>query len=349
MAKLATVITQTPFRVSFFGGGTDFPPFFNRFGGSVLGTSIDKFLYVSMNSLERLMEKKIRISYSRLELANLPEELEHELAREVLIKHKDMLNDGFIDVNTFADLPYSSGMGSSSSFTVGFLNAFYLAHNQYRTPKQIAREAIEVERDILQNAGGWQDQIHAAYGGFNRIDFADNKFSVTPVCLSKNKLDYLEENCMLFFTGLVRESANIQEKMFKQENEANTVNKDEIPEEKIELLKKLKTMVDEGVSILSNSTSNREMLKEFGHQLHQAWKYKSALSNKVSSGKMEQIYETAIKAGAYGGKLLGAGGGGFFLFIVPPEKRENVSAKLSQLKKIDIKFNNDGSRPIFAD
>ena len=230
-----------------------------------------------------------------------------------------------------------------------FLNAFYLANNLYRPPIKIAREAIEIERDILQNAGGWQDQIHAAYGGFNRIDFTDNNFSVTPVCLSKERLEYLEKNCMLYFTGLVRESANIQEKIFKQKAEKDNLMNNEIPEEKIEILKKLKKMVDDGVSILSNSTSKQEMLEEFGNKLHQAWIYKSSLSDKVSNGQMEKIYEAAVKAGAYGGKLLGAGGGGFFLFVVPPEKRDNVSSVLSQLKKIDIKFNRDGSRPIFAE
>lgn len=347
MAKLSTVITQTPFRVSFFGGGTDLPAFFNRYGGSVLGTSIDKHLYVSMNSLERLMEKKIRISYSRLELVNNPEELRHEMAREVLVKHKNMLNDGFLDVNTFADLPYSSGMGSSSSFTVGFLNAFYLSYNIYRSPKQIAREAIEIERDILKHAGGWQDQIHAAFGGFNRIDFSNDDFSVTPICINKSWLEYLEKNCMLFFTGLIRESASIQQRLFKQDS-LEKEQTEEFPEEKIELLKKLKTMVDSGISILTESVSKEEMLEAFGGKLHEAWQLKSALSNKVSNGEMEDIYEKALKAGSYGGKLLGAGGGGFFLLVVPPEKREHVALELNRLKQIDIRFNTDGSRAIYA-
>lgn len=345
--EIGTIITQTPFRISFFGGGTDFPAFFNEHGGSVLGATINKYLYVSLNSLERLVEKRIRISYSKLEVVDTPEELQHELAREVLIKHKALLNNGFVDINTFADLPYSSGMGSSSAFTVGFLNAFYMLHNIYRSPGEIAREAIEVEREILKNAGGWQDQIHVAYGGFNRIDFSDNDFQVTPIALNRIQLNYLESNCLLFFTGLIRQSADIQEKLFTR-NEKIKDSAATLSEEKIELLQRMNLMVDEGMNILTRSETKEELLEAFGRKLHEAWICKKSLSDSVTNDEMEAIYNTAISSGAYGGKLLGAGGGGFFLFIAPPEKHQDLCSALSKLKRMEFKFGYDGTKPIFV-
>lgn len=336
---LGTIITQTPFRINFFGGGTDFPAYFNRHQGAVLGTTINKYTYVTVNSLERLLEKKIRLSYSKLEIVDDPSELNHNICRAVLLEHRDLLDSGFLDIHSFADLPSGSGVGSSSSFTVGFLNALYLLNKIYRSPEEIAREAIHVERVLLNEAGGWQDQIHAAYGGFNRIDFHSDKFFVTPICLPLEKLKALESSCMFYFTGTVRSSAATHEA-------GKVAPIDDL--DKDAYLHSTQRCVGEAIEVLSTAKETREMVQEFGRILDRAWMLKRKLSPSASNPSIDDLYRTAVSAGALGGKLIGAGAGGFMVFVVPLDKQDDVARALSKLKRIIISFEKNGTRAVFA-
>lgn len=342
MGKIGTIITRTPFRVSFFGGGTDLPDYFNRNAGAVLGTTINKYTYVVLNNLERLQEKKIKLSYSKLEIVENPEELQHELVRQVLINSKEMLNGSFIDIHSFADLPHSSGVGSSSCFIVGFLNAIYQMHGIYKSPHEIAREAIFIEREQLKHDGGWQDQVHASYGGFNRIDFVNSEYHVSPVAITNARQKALESSCMFYFTGIKRSSAEVIKSAFVES--AGKPSQDQ----QDSYLKEMYNMVDEGIQILMNSGNEQELISEFGSLLHKAWNCKRALSNSISTSAIDEMYATAMKAGAYGGKLLGAGGGGCMLFVVPENKKESVSAAMRGLNRINIGFERQGSRTIFV-
>lgn len=334
------VITQTPFRVSFFGGGTDFPGYFNQEGGSVIGTAIDKYVYVTLNSLDRFLERRIRLSYSSLEIVDRPEDLEHGIVRCVLTNHALLGENDFLDINTFADLPAATGVGSSSSFTVGMLNAFYLLNGIYKTPEAIAKEAIYTEREQLKDAGGWQDQIFAAFGGFNRITFSKNNFRVEPICISAAKKQALENACMMFFTGDTRSSAKVQETVMQ------TVADKE--REKFAFLKQIQLLTDEAFSVLNIAKSPEELVHEFGKLLHLTWVAKCNLSSSISNSKIDSMYDIAIKAGAIGGKLCGAGGGGFLLLIVPENKQASVAEALSKYKQLNIKFEDHGSRVIYS-
>lgn len=330
------VITQTPFRISFFGGGTDFPDYFNQEGGSVIGTAIDKYVYVTLNSLDRFLERKIRLSYSKLELVDNPNELEHGIARCILSSYSSADDRDFLDVNTFADLPASSGVGSSSSFAVGMLNAIYLLNGIYKTPETIAKEAIHIEREQLKEAGGWQDQIFAAFGGFSRISFSNNSFRVEPICISSAKKHALENSCMVFFTGDTRSSAKIQQAVMTPSVNKNT------------FLKKIQQFSQEAFQVLNSSVNSETLVHDFGKLLDLAWKAKTNLSANISNEKIDQMYEAAMQAGALGGKLCGAGGGGFLLFIVPENKKASVSTALSEYKQLQIKFEDHGSRVIYS-
>ncbi|MFA6408872.1 MAG: kinase [Gammaproteobacteria bacterium] len=331
------VITQTPFRISFFGGGTDFPDYFNQYHGAVLGAAIDKFMYVTLNSLKRLDGKRIRLSYSKLEFVDDPLELEHQIVKHVLVDHKFFSEDDFLDIHSYADLPASSGIGSSSSFAVGMLNALYLSRGVYKFPGDIAREAILIEREKMKDRGGWQDQVFAAYGGLNRIIFGNNNFIVEPIVISKDKRVALEEACLLFFTGKMRSSSQVQNSVMSNDN----VNK-------IEMLGKIHDLVQNGFDILYHSKTDVEMVYEFGRLLHESWNIKRNLSSHVTNQDIDCLYEEGIRAGALGGKLCGAGGGGFILFVVPKDKRDNVMQSLSKYKRLNIRFHDFGSRVIYS-
>ena len=330
------VITQTPFRISFFGGGTDFPQFFNEHGGAVIGVSINKYIYVTINLLERLLQQKIRLSYSKLENVDLTSELQHDIAREILDYHTFFKDGDFIDIHTFADLPASSGVGSSSSFTVGMLNNIYALNSVYKSRKELAKEAIYLEREKLEDAGGWQDQIFAAYGGLNHIEFFNNSFSVSKITLTDDKLQALEDSCLLFFTGYLRSSGKIQNKLI-----------DSFNSQKKNHLYKIKSKVDEVLSILKRSTSSVEMVRDFGLLLNETWEEKKKLLRQISNEQIDLIYQLGINAGAYGGKLCGAGAGGFMVFIVPVQKKLSVINALHNYKLIDVKFENLGTQVIF--
>lgn len=331
------IITQTPFRVSFFGGGTDFSDYFNEHGGSVIGTTINKYLYVAINSLERISDKKIRLSYSKLEQVNHIDEIQHSQVREI-IKSNPLFDDGnFLDIHTFADLPASSGMGSSSSFTVGMLNNLYLMNHIYKTPESLSTEAINIERNILKDQGGWQDQIIVAYGGFNRINFFNDSFSVTPLVLSLEKLHALEASCMLFFTNKLRSSNDMQDKLIKSDNS-----------NRIKCLHEIKEHVEQAHRILNKSTSPQKMVQDFGLLLGKTWETKKKLNEGISSEHIDQMFQIGMGAGAYGGKLCGAGGGGFILFIVAEHKQAAVAKALKDYHITKTCFENYGSRPIYS-
>jgi len=330
------IITQTPFRISFFGGGTDFPEYFNKKGSSIIGTAIDKYIYVTLNSLDRFFEKRIRFSYSKLENVDDPFELDHAIVKCILNKHRAIDNNSFLDIHTYADLPSSSGVGSSSSFTVGMLNALYLLEGVYRTPELIAKEAISIERDELKEAGGWQDQVLAAYGGFNRIFFHDEKFRVEPIRLPLSKRRALEAACMMFFTGDTRSSSKIQEAVAPSQRETYAY------------LEKIRLLAEQGFEVLNLPDSVNSLINEFGLLLDQAWQVKRNLSSQVSNDKIDQMYAVALKAGALGGKLCGAGGGGFLLLIVPVAKQESVALALRGYKQLKIAFEDHGSRVIYS-
>lgn len=317
------IITKTPFRMSFFGGGTDMPVFFEEYGGSVLSTTIDKYCYISSRILPPFFEYKTHLAYSKIEKIKELDEIEHPLIRNTL-KYMNMNN---VSILYDADLPARSGLGTSSSFAVGLLNGLHQLQGEEYTKQELAKEAIFVERELCNEAGGWQDQIAAAYGGFNRIDFRNGEFFVNPVKISEVKKEALNQNLLMFFTGFSRFSSTISEKQIK-------ATKDKTLE-----LREMLTLVNEAQGILEG----KEDIKEFGRLLDYTWSLKKSLTNSISNSELDQIYKRAIMSGALGGKLLGAGGGGFYIFYVEPEKQEKVKQELKDLLYIPFSFDNEGT------
>ncbi len=323
------IITRTPFRISFFGGGTDYPVYYKENGGAVLNTTINKYCYVSCRYLPPFFDYKYRIRYTLREEVNSLSEIKHPSVRECL-RFLDT-SDGIEMVHT-SDIPARSGIGSSSSFTVGFLNSLYALSGKIVTKRQLAREAIHIEQSILNENVGSQDQVAVAFGGMNKIEFGgDRDFYVTPITINREKLDMLQDSLMLFYTGMVRNASEIAGVQIK----ASHLKKRE--------LGLLRETVDEAVNILNADSDD---IDDFGRLLHESWKIKRSLTNLITNGKIDQIYETALNAGALGGKLLGAGGGGFVLFYVPPECQARVKEKLSDLLYVPFRFENLGSQVI---
>ena len=323
------IISRTPFRMSFFGGGTDMPSFFNEEGGSVISTTFDKYCYVTLRQLPGFFDYSTELSYSQVERVNHINDIKHPAIRNCM----KMLEVNNIRLAYEADLPARSGLGTSSSFAVGMLNAFHTLKGEYASKKRLSDESIYLERVLCNEAGGWQDQIAAAYGGFNRIDFKDNSFIVKPIIMTNERKRELNENLMLFFTGFTRFSSDIQ----KINNQDNT-------ESKKEKLRMMKQIVDEAEQVLINKESN---LDDFGRLLDRSWKLKRQTGGAVSTDSIDGLYEKGIKAGAIGGKLLGAGGGGFLLFYVPQKYREAVMKELNNLLYIPFNFEDDGSVIIY--
>lgn len=322
------IITRTPFRISFFGGGTDYAAWYQEHGGIVLSTSIDKYCYISCRYLPPFFEHKFRVVYSKIENCKTIDQIEHPAVRAVL---SYMQCDTGLEIHHDGDLPARSGLGSSSSFTVGLLHALTALKGNYIANHELASKAIHIERDIIRENVGSQDQISAAHGGFNRIEFLrDGSFRVDPVILRQERLDEFQNHLMLFFTGLSRFASDIAKS--KIENLKNRTT---------ELLK-MKESVHEAMRILQSDSP----IEELGRLLDQNWKYKRSLSDMVSSPEIDQIYEAAMKAGAIGGKLLGAGGGGFMLFLVKPALQKNVREALSHLIHVPFRFENSGSRVV---
>lgn len=322
------IITKTPFRMSFFGGGTDMPSFFNEHGGAVISTTFDKYCYVNVRHMPPFHPYISELVHNRFERVDNIEDIEHPLIRECMRLHD--IHE--IRLTYEGDLPARTGLGTSSTFAVGMLNAFCALKGKMMSKRQLAQEAIYVERSVLKEHGGWQDQVAAAYGGLNRIDFKDGDFSVHPIVISPERKKELDDNLLLFYTGIQRFSSDIQ---------ANTFAK---PVEKIQQLKEMLALVDEAEGILSDKNIS---LDEFGRLLDITWKLKRGTGEKVSNGSIDELYNTALKAGALGGKLLGAGGGGFLLFYCEKEKQGYLKKKMGQLMIVPFNFENDGTQVLY--
>jgi len=322
------IVTRTPFRISFFGGGTDYPTWFQEHGGVVIATTIDKYCYISCRYLPPFFDHKYRVVYSRIENVKVPDDIQHPAVRAVL---KYMNCNRGLEIHHDGDLPARSGLGSSSSFTVGLLNALKALDGRHISNEDLATLAIHIEQKVIQENVGSQDQISASYGGFNRIEFLRNgSFLVNPIILKKDRLDDFQDNLMLFFTGFSRIASEIAKSKI-----------DNIHQRYAEL-SRMKEMADEAISILQGEGE----LNEFGELLDMGWQYKKSLSDQVSTFEIDQIYAAARKAGALGGKLLGAGGGGFILFFVPPKNRSQVLEQLKSLIHVPFRFEDSGSRVV---
>ncbi|MCS7180297.1 MAG: kinase [bacterium] len=322
------VITRTPFRISFFGGGTDYPCWYRYNKGAVLTTTIDKYCYISCRHLPPFFEHKHRIVYSIIEMVKEIEEIKHPAVRGVL---KYLNIDFGVEIHHDGDLPARTGLGSSSSFTVGLLNALYGLLGKMKSKEELAKEAIYIEQEVLKENVGCQDQIEVAYGGLNKITFLpDDSFVVEPVILPPGKKEEFEKYLLLYFTGISRYASEIASEQIKN-----------IEKKKYEL-KILHEMVEEGIKILVRNDD----LKEFGKLLDEAWQFKRSLSEKISNPTIDELYEKAKKIGVIGGKLLGAGGGGFMLFFAPPELHQKIKEEIKGLF-VPFKFENQGSQIIF--
>jgi D-glycero-alpha-D-manno-heptose-7-phosphate kinase len=320
------IIVRTPLRISFFGGGTDFPEFFCQHGGAVLGTSIDKYIYHTVSHLPSwLFDHKIRFSYRKVELVRQLEDLEHRPFREIL-RHCGVMQD--VEVNLASDLPSFSGLGSSSSFSVGLIKGLCALQGRTIGSEQLARSAIHVERDVLQETVGLQDQVFAAYGGFNLVRFhGDCKFNVERIAMSEQRMGELNDSLMLFFTGLTRPAQSVERKKLEK-IEANG-----------QSLANMLALVDHAHAALTGAAN----LSVFGELLHETWMEKRKLDSSVSAPEIDDMYATGRKAGALGGKLLGAGGGGFMLLFVPVEKQAAVRLALHQYHEVPFRMNAAGS------
>lgn len=321
------IITKTPFRMSFFGGGTDMPEFFNEYGGAVISTTFDKYCYVNVRHLPPFMPYLSELVYSKFERVNNIDDIVHPLIRECMRLHD--IHE--IRLTYEGDLPARTGLGTSSTFAVGMLNAFCALKGKMMSKHQLAQEAIRVEREILQEHGGWQDQVAAAYGGLNRIDFSEGQFKVTPIIIHPERKKDLDDNLMLFYTGVQRFSSEIQADTFAK------------PVDKTKQLFDMLALVDEAQNILIDKNAK---LNEFGKLLDYTWKLKRGTGNKISNNSIDDLYNKGIKAGALGGKLLGAGGGGFLLFYVEKDKQENVLKALDELMHVPFQFESEGSTVI---
>jgi D-glycero-alpha-D-manno-heptose-7-phosphate kinase len=320
------VITSTPLRISFFGGGTDYPVWYREHGGAVLATTINKRCYVTCRRLPPFFEYHSRVSYSKVENVRHNGAIEHPAVRGCL---QFLGVDEGVEIHHVADLPARTGLGTSSAFTVGLLLGLYALQDRMRDKHALAADAIHVEQELLQEAVGAQDQVSAAYGGFNRINFhADGTIDVKRVLTAQSRLADLEQHLALYFTGFSRTASEIAQEQVRM-----------TPQRKQELDAMLQ-LVDEGESILASPARS---LDEFGHLLHEGWQIKRALTQKITNASIDEIYEAGLSAGALGGKLLGAGGGGFMLFFVPPERRQALRERLKKLLCVPFAFSNQGS------
>jgi len=323
------IITRTPFRISFFGGGTDYPQWFQDHDGAVLSTTIDKYCYISCRELPPFFEHKYRIVYSQIENVKNVREIMHPSVRACL----DYIGEarGY-EIHHDGDLPARSGLGSSSSFTVGLLNALYGMKGKMSSKELLAKDAIYLEQELIRENVGSQDQVAAAFGGLNKIQFNRNGgFSVEPLILQSTRRAELNDHLMLFFTGFSRIASTVAEAQIK--------NLDRRQRE----LSTMFSMVDQAITILQSST---ESISSFGRLLHESWMLKRTLSDGVTTSEIDEIYQAAIKAGADGGKLLGAGGGGFLLIFAAPEKQAGIRQALSNLVHVPFCFEDSGSRVV---
>jgi D-glycero-alpha-D-manno-heptose-7-phosphate kinase len=321
------IITKTPFRMSFFGGGTDIESFFNEHGGAVISTTFDKYCYVNVRHLPRFFDWNTELTYSKIEKVSNTDEISHPAIRNAM----KMLDIHEIRLTYEADLPARSGLGTSSSFAVGMLNAFYALKGKYADKKKLADEAIFLERVLCNEAGGWQDQIAASYGGFNRINFGPDGYEVFPIIISPERKKQLNENLLMFFTGFTRFSAAVQQ--------ANNLG----AKDKTSQLKEMLALVDDAEKVLTDRYTD---LDDFGRLLDYTWKLKRQTGPAVSTESIDMLYAKGMSAGALGGPLVGAGGGGFLVFYVQPDKQNAVKDALKDLMHIPFKFETGGTRVI---
>ena len=323
------IITRTPYRISFFGGGTDYPAWYRQHGGAVLSTTIDKYCYISCRYLPPFFENRYRVVYSKIENVMTINEIVHPAVREGLRFFKQ---ERGVEIHHDGDLPARSGMGSSSSFMVGLLHTLHALNGQMPGKKQLAMESIDVEQNMIRENVGSQDQVAAAYGGFNHMVFHESgEISVRPVTLTPERFTELNSHLMLFYTGIKRTASDVA---------ASYTNNLDAKKRQLRILKDL---VDESIAVLTH----RHPISDFGDLLHEGWLVKRSLSDAVTNPEVEAIYTQAQAAGALGGKLLGAGGGGFMLLFVPPEKHAEVSHILSGLVQVPFNFEHAGSQVIF--
>ncbi|MDX5325147.1 MAG: GHMP kinase [Bacteroidota bacterium] len=321
------IISKTPFRISFVGGGSDLEAFYARHTGAVLSTSIDKYMYISSHKF--FEPDKIRTKYSRTETVDRVADLQHPILRVALEKFGIQ---GGIEISSIADVPSGTGMGSSSSFTVGVLHNLYAVQNHFVSKEQLAAEACEIEIDILKEPIGKQDQYAAAYGGLNVIEFLPNgRVAVNPVFLGKDALSALDRNLIMFYVGNQRKASDILSQQRKNTS----------AEDKFNALKQMVSLVYELRDELLKGN-----LDAMGKMLHENWLIKQGLASGISNPEINAIYETGLKNGAIGGKLLGAGGGGFMLFYCPVEKQDGLKKALSNVRPFDFTFEQDGSKII---
>lgn len=325
------IISRAPLRISFFGGGTDYPEYFLQEGGAVLATAIDKYSYVTASPFpSHLFDYGVRVSYRKVELAECVEDIEHNVYRECL-RLCGLERD--IELHNVADLPAFTGLGSSSAFTVSLLHALHSFKGEFRTPLQLAYEAVYVERHLLNDNVGCQDQTLAAFGGFNLIEFrGEDDILVHRVPISPTRMQELEQHLFIVFTGIKRKATDVVAKQLARVNE------------NMNTLRRMRTMVDHGWDIL---TSNRS-LTEFGELLHAAWQAKCSLDCGISNGEVDRLYELGLSMGALGGKLLGAGGGGFLLFFAPPETHDRLKHTFATYDSLSVHINAPGSEIVFA-
>jgi len=323
------IITRTPFRLSLFGGGTDFPAWYRDHGGVVLSTTIDKYCYISCRYLPPFFSHKHRIVYSKSEQVNEIDEIQHPAVRETFRFMN--VKDG-LELHHDGDLPARSGIGSSSAFTVGLLHALYGLSGKIVSKKRLALESIHIEQKMIKENVGSQDQVAAAFGGLNKIVFnGDHNIEVIPITIHADRLNDLQNHLLLFFTGLTRYATDIEDDKMKN-----------IPGKRTQL-NRLGEMVDSAIDILNSEGD----FDDIGRMLHESWLIKKSLSTQVSTSHIDAIYDAALKSGALGGKLLGAGGGGFILFYARPEQRERLKQKLSRLLNVPFRFDSLGSQIIY--
>jgi len=323
------IITRTPLRISFFGGGTDYPVWFRENGGAVLSTAIDKCCYITCRRMPPFFEYHSRVSYSKIENVNENTAFQHPSVRACL---KFMGVDEGVEIHHVADLPARTGLGTSSAFTVGLLLGLYALRDQMRNKHALAADAIHVEQNVIGEAVGSQDQVSAAYGGFNRINFnKDGSFQVNQVMASPERLAELQQHFALYFTGFARTASEIAKEQIKMTPHKNRE------------LETMYQMVGEAENIVTNP--NRS-IHEFGNLLHECWKVKRTLTGSITNSNLDEIYEAGRSAGALGGKLLGAGGGGFMLFFVPPERRKELRMRLKNLLCVPFGFSSRGSHVV---
>jgi len=323
------IISKTPFRVSFFGGGTDYPSWYENNGGVVLSTTIDKYCYISVRYLPQFFEHKHRIVYSKIENVKYINKIQHPIVR-TLLKLSNIKKG--LEIHHDGDLPARSGIGSSSAFTVGMINSLCALKGKIVSKDYLAKQAIFVERHILKENVGSQDQVAVAYGGFNKIVFHDDhNFRVEPITLHKEKIKRLQNYLMLFFTGVSRYSSEIAHEQVKNTNN----NKKE--------LSAMAEMTNRAIEILN---SNSDII-EFGKLLHESWQLKKRLSERISNSVIDKMYQRALSNGAVGGKILGAGGGGFMLLFVPPEKQNKLRRAFKDFLEVKFAFEKDGSQIIY--